>query len=113
MRCFECGGEVIQTVGSVRMTKKDGTPIIFEGIPLSQCHQCGEQYIPGKWAEKIGNPIFEIATSAKPARHPAGGDLWRTRNDKRSHCEESRMLSGRRSNLSSTWQAVTKVNFMG
>jgi len=54
MKCFECGGEVIQTVGSVRMTKKDGTPIIFEGIPLTQCHQCGEQYIPGKWAEKIG-----------------------------------------------------------
>jgi len=54
MKCFECGGEVIQTVSSVRMTKKDGGLIIFKGIPLSQCHQCGEQYIPGKWAEKIG-----------------------------------------------------------
>ena len=54
MKCFECRGDVIQTVGSVRMTKKDGTLIIFKGIPLSQCHQCGEQYIPGKWTEKIG-----------------------------------------------------------
>ena len=54
MKCFECGGEVIQTKGSVRMTKKDGTLIIFKDIPLSQCRQCGEQYIPGNWAEKIG-----------------------------------------------------------
>ncbi|MBW2119623.1 MAG: YgiT-type zinc finger protein, partial [Deltaproteobacteria bacterium] len=43
MKCFECGGEVVQTVGSVRMTKQDGTLIIFKGIPLSQCRQCGEQ----------------------------------------------------------------------
>ena len=54
MRCFECGGEVIQTLGSVRMTKKDGSLIIFRSISVHQCHQCGEQYIPGKWAEKIG-----------------------------------------------------------
>lgn len=54
VKCFECGGEVIQTIGSVRMTKRDGTLIIFRGISLSQCRQCGEQYIPGKWAEKIG-----------------------------------------------------------
>ena len=54
MRCFECGGEVIETIGSVRMTKKDGSLIIFKGIALNQCRQCGEQYIPGKWAEKIG-----------------------------------------------------------
>ncbi|MBP8692167.1 MAG: YgiT-type zinc finger protein [Sedimentibacter sp.] len=55
MRCFECGGEVIQTTGSVRMTRKDGTLIIFKNIPVNQCHQCGEQYLPGKWAEKIGD----------------------------------------------------------
>jgi len=54
MRCFECGGEAIQTVGSVRMTKKDGSLVIFKGITVSQCRQCGEQYIPGKWGEKIG-----------------------------------------------------------
>ena len=57
MKCFECGGAVIQTRGSVRMTKKDGTLIIFNGVPLSQCHQCGEQYIAGEWAEKIGEML--------------------------------------------------------
>jgi NMD protein affecting ribosome stability and mRNA decay len=31
--------------------------VIFKGIPLSQCRQCGEQYIPGKWAEKIGEML--------------------------------------------------------
>ncbi|MDQ1336045.1 MAG: YgiT-type zinc finger protein [Thermodesulfobacteriota bacterium] len=35
MRCFECGGEVIQTIGSVRMTKKDGELIIFRGISVT------------------------------------------------------------------------------
>ena len=45
MRCFECVGEVIQTLGSVRMTKKDGSLIIFKGIHLNQCHQCGEQSV--------------------------------------------------------------------
>ena len=54
MKCFECRGEVIQTLGAVRMTKKDGSLVIFKDVPLSQCCQCGEQYIPGKWAEKIG-----------------------------------------------------------
>ena len=54
MKCFECGGEMLEMHGSVRMTKKDGSLIIFKGIPLYQCRQCGEQYVPGKWAENIG-----------------------------------------------------------
>ena len=55
MKCFECGGEVVQAKGAVRMTRKDGGLIVFKGIPLTQCRQCGEQYIPGLWAEKIGD----------------------------------------------------------
>ena len=55
MKCFECGGEVVRTKGAVRMTGKDGGLIVFKGIPLTQCRQCGEQYIPGLWAEKIGD----------------------------------------------------------
>lgn len=55
MKCYECGGEVRQTRGTVKMTKKDGSLVIFKGIPLSQCRQCGEQYISGEWSEKIGN----------------------------------------------------------
>jgi len=54
MKCFECGGEMIPIRGMVRMTKKDGALLIFRGIPLSQCRQCGEQYISGEWSEKIG-----------------------------------------------------------
>ncbi len=62
MKCFECEGEVIQTVGSVRMTKGDGTLIIFKDISLSQCRQSGEQHIPGKWAEKIGEMMRKEET---------------------------------------------------
>ena len=54
MKCFECGGEVLSTTGAVRMTKPDSSLIIFKEIPLSQCRQCGEQYLSGHWAEKIG-----------------------------------------------------------
>jgi len=54
MRCFECGGEVVEKLGAVRMTRKGGSMIIFKGIPMTECRQCGEQYIPGHWVEKIG-----------------------------------------------------------
>ena len=54
MKCFECGGEVINTLGTVSMTRSDGSLIIFKGIPMTQCRQCGEQYISGKWSEKMG-----------------------------------------------------------
>lgn len=54
MKCFECGGEVVKTLGTVKMTQSDGSLIIFKGIPMIQCRQCGEQYISGKWSEKIG-----------------------------------------------------------
>ena len=30
MKCFECGGEVVQTKGIVRMTKGDGTLVILK-----------------------------------------------------------------------------------
>jgi len=54
MKCFECGGDVLKTLGTVKMTQSDGSLIIFKGIPMIQCRQCGEQYISGKWSEKIG-----------------------------------------------------------
>ncbi|MBI4399996.1 MAG: YgiT-type zinc finger protein [Nitrospirae bacterium] len=55
MRCFECGGELIRTAGDVRMTKPDGGLVIFTGVPLNECRQCGEQYVSGEWSEKIGH----------------------------------------------------------
>ena len=39
------------------MTRKDGSLIIFRAVPLNQCQQCGEQYISGHWAEKIGEML--------------------------------------------------------
>ena len=54
MKCYECGGKLVKILGNVRMTRTDGSLIIFKGIPMTQCRQCGEQYISGKWTEKIG-----------------------------------------------------------
>lgn len=57
MKCFECNGALVHTQGIVRMTKKDGTLILFKDVPLHQCRQCGEQYLSGHWAEKIGEML--------------------------------------------------------
>jgi YgiT-type zinc finger domain-containing protein len=62
MKCFECGGEVLKTSGTVRMTRSDGSLIIFKGIPMTQCRQCGEQYISGKWSEKMGELMRQKET---------------------------------------------------
>ena len=62
MKCFDCGGVVTPTIGSVRMTKKDGGMIIFKGIPLSYCSQCGEKYISGEWSERIGEMLRKEET---------------------------------------------------
>ena len=57
MRCYECGGALTPIVGSVKMTKEDGGLIIFKGIPLKACSQCGEQYISGEWSDRIGEML--------------------------------------------------------
>jgi YgiT-type zinc finger domain-containing protein len=62
MKCFECGGEVLETLGTVKMTRSDGSLIIFKEIPMTQCRQCGEQYISGKWAEKMGELMRQKET---------------------------------------------------
>ncbi len=62
MKCFECGGEVLKTLGTVRMTRSDGSLIIFKEIPMTQCRQCGEQYISGKWSEKMGELMRQKET---------------------------------------------------
>ena len=41
MKCFECGGEVIQTIGSVRMTKKAGYCVILMCPPTPSCPAVG------------------------------------------------------------------------
>jgi len=62
MKCFECGGEVLKTSGTAKMTRPDGSLIIFKGVPMTQCRQCGEQYIPGKWSEKMGELMRQKET---------------------------------------------------
>ena len=62
MKCFECGGEVLETLGTVKMTRSDGSLIIFKEIPMTQCRQCGEQYISGKWSEKMGELMRQKET---------------------------------------------------
>ncbi len=72
MRCFECGCEVPEKTGVVRMTRKDGSMIIFKGIPITECRQCGEQCIPGHWVEKIGELMRkeELLTSEEVVSIP-------------------------------------------
>jgi YgiT-type zinc finger domain-containing protein len=70
MKCFECGGEVIATTGAVRMNRQDGSLIIFTEVPLSQCQQCGEQYISGHWAARLGELLHrgdELVTQEEVA----------------------------------------------
>ncbi|WP_035256471.1 YgiT-type zinc finger protein [Desulfatirhabdium butyrativorans] len=54
MKCVECGGEMMDVIGTVKMTCRDGSLILFKGIPMKQCRQCGEQYLSGQWSETIG-----------------------------------------------------------
>lgn len=62
MKCFECQGELVATLGTVRMTTPEGNLILFKNVPLNSCRQCGEQYLSGHWAEKIGEMMRQRET---------------------------------------------------
>jgi YgiT-type zinc finger domain-containing protein len=53
MKCFECGGEVVQLKTSLVFYKKDKTPVFFEDVPVGECKQCGEKYVSGSVSEKV------------------------------------------------------------
>ncbi|KKK59462.1 hypothetical protein LCGC14_3034150 [marine sediment metagenome] len=53
MRCFECGGEVVQLKTASVFYRKDKTPVFFEDVPAGECKQCGEKYVSGPVSEKI------------------------------------------------------------
>lgn len=53
MRCFECGGEIVQVKTSLIFYKRDRTPVFFEDVPVGECKQCGEKYISGPVSEKV------------------------------------------------------------
>lgn len=53
MKCFECGGEVVQKKTSLILYRHDKTPVFFEDVPAGECGQCGEKYVSGPISEKI------------------------------------------------------------
>lgn len=59
MKCFECGGEIVQKNISVVFYKKDKTPVFFEDVPVGECAQCGEKYLSGVISEKISEVLLK------------------------------------------------------
>lgn len=53
MKCFECGGELLEQKASLVFYKKDKSPVFFEGVQVDECGQCGEKYVSGAVSEKI------------------------------------------------------------
>jgi len=57
MKCFECGGEIVEKRSSLVFYKKDRTPVFFEDVPVGECVQCGEKYLSGGVSEKISDVL--------------------------------------------------------
>ena len=53
MRCFECGGEIVERTASMVFYRRDKTPVFFKDVPVEECSQCGEKYLSGSVSEKI------------------------------------------------------------
>jgi YgiT-type zinc finger domain-containing protein len=67
MKCFECGGEVIQLKTALVFYRKDKTPVFFEDVPVGECKQCGEKYVSGLVSGKISE--FLEAKTIKAKEH--------------------------------------------
>jgi YgiT-type zinc finger domain-containing protein len=57
MKCFECGGEIVEKKSSLVFYKKDRTHVFFEDVPVGECVQCGEKYLSGGVSEKISDVL--------------------------------------------------------
>lgn len=53
MKCFECGGLVVQDKSSFVLYAHDKSPVFFEDVPVGACSQCGERYLSGAITEKL------------------------------------------------------------
>jgi len=64
MKCFECGGEIVEKKSSAVFYKKNSTPVFFEDVPVGECVQCGEKYLSGAVSEKMSDILMcdEILT---------------------------------------------------
>lgn len=69
MKCFECSGEMIETTTTLHL-EKDKRPLIIEGVPARVCQQCGEEYISGQVAEKIGQILGQEIAPTKTISVP-------------------------------------------
>lgn len=67
MKCFECGGEVVQKKTGILLYKKDRSPVFFDDVIVDECVQCGEKYISGAVSDKISDILKkeEIFTKRK------------------------------------------------
>lgn len=59
MKCFECGGDIVEKDVSFVMYAKDKKPIFFEDVCAGVCVQCGEKYLDGHTLEHINNILKE------------------------------------------------------
>lgn len=53
MKCFECQGELREGKVTLHL-QKNGKPVILEKVPARVCQPCGEEYLSGLVAEKVG-----------------------------------------------------------
>lgn len=53
MQCHECGGKLKPSVTTLHL-QKGGKPVFVENVPVKLCVQCGEEYISGPVAERLG-----------------------------------------------------------
>ncbi len=53
MSCYECGGKLKHSVTTLHL-QKEGKPVFIEEVPVTVCMQCGEEYLSGSVAEKVG-----------------------------------------------------------
>ena len=53
MPCYECGGKLKRSATTLHL-QKDGKPVFVEDVPVTVCEQCGEEYLSGSVAEKVG-----------------------------------------------------------
>lgn len=65
MKCFECGGEVVQNKTGIMLYKKDRSPVFFEDVIVDECVQCGEKYISGAVSDKISDILKKEEIVAK------------------------------------------------
>lgn len=53
MKCFECGGTIVRVISTFFQYTCDGSPILFEAVPLDECSQCGEKFLDAATLDRL------------------------------------------------------------